>query len=77
MMMQDLLNAGLSRYLPLVKIVIKSGDAESFLAATEALLVRERPTPSREVAESLWDEAAQRFFRAPAASCNPEPCGVC
>eukprot|EP00964_Phaeocystis_antarctica_P010507 scaffold5785_cov61-Phaeocystis_antarctica.AAC.3 len=38
MMMQDLLNAGLSRYLPLVKIVIKSGDAESFLAATEALL---------------------------------------
>ena len=59
-MMQDLLNAGLSRHL-----VIQSGDAESFLAATEALLVRERPPPSREVAESLWDEAAQRFFRAP------------
>ena len=58
--MQDLLNAGLSRHL-----VIQSGDAESFLAATEALLVRERPPPSREVAESLWDEAAQRFFRAP------------
>ena len=58
--MQDLLNAGLSRDL-----VIQSGDAESFLAATEALLVRESPPPSREVAESLWDEAAQRFFRAP------------
>ena len=58
--MQDLLNAGLSRHL-----VIQSGDAESFLAATEALLVRESPPPSREVAESLWDEAAQRFFRAP------------
>ena len=58
--MQDLLNAGLSRHL-----VNQSGDAESFLAATEALLVRERPPPSREVAESLWDEAAQRFFRAP------------
>ena len=70
--MQDLLNAGLSRHL-----VNQSSDAESFLAATEALLVRERPTPFREVAESLWDEAAQRFFRAPAASCNPEPCGVC
>ena len=58
--MQDLLNAGLSRHL-----VNQSGDAESFLAATEALLVRESPPPSREVAESLWDEAAQRFFRAP------------
>ena len=53
--MLDLLNAGLSRHL-----VIQSGDAESFLAATEALLVRESPPPSREVAESLWDEAAQR-----------------
>ena len=61
--MQGLLNAGLSKTL--VTTVMRTQDTESFLAAAEALLVKE-PISSA-TASLLWDEAAVKIGAPPGA----------
>jgi len=61
--MQAVLDAGLSKTL--VTTVMRTQDTESFLAAAEALLVRE-PISSAE-ASLLWDEAAVKIGAPPGA----------
>ena len=59
--MQDLLDAGLSRYL--VDLIMQSTDPNTFLAAVDAFLTREQIDLQQ--AKSAWNAAGMRFFDTP------------